>query len=224
MFNSKIVAFLIGLLWATSVVAQVPMTGAGLGIPASATTTWNPSDKSTNITLSGGNLIANITGAVGGSIRAIANHSTGKYFSSYVITSSSNNLIEIGMCNISYAVSGTTLGTSPNCAAVNATTGVLLINSAGVCTFATMTNGDVIDFAFNAGSTLLWFRKNGGAWLGNGGASPDPASGTNGCNISALTGAYYPAASLFTFVTTSVTANFGATAYTNAAPSGFGNW
>lgn len=44
-------------------------------------TTWNPSDKSAAVTLSGGNLTAALTnGGAGGMVRAVAGKSTGKWY------------------------------------------------------------------------------------------------------------------------------------------------
>jgi hypothetical protein len=52
----------------------------------------------------------------------------------------------------------------------------------------------------------------------------DPAANTGGADISALSGAIYALSQRIEASGSTQTMNFGASAYANAAPSGFGNW
>jgi hypothetical protein len=82
--------------------------------------------------------------------------------------------------------------------------------------------GDVVGCAVDLGAHLVWFRKNGGLWNNSGTANP--ATGVGGFTIAA--GSYTAAITLANTSTIgdTVTANFGTTAYRDAAPSGFANW
>ena len=85
----------------------------------------------------------------------------------------------------------------------------------------TYVSGDVIDMAVDITNRLIWFRKNGGNWNNSGTA--DPATGAGGVTYAAITGAVFAAIETRTAGMT-VTANFGATAYGYAAPTGFSDW
>jgi hypothetical protein len=89
-------------------------------------------------------------------------------------------------------------------------------------TFPSYTNGDKIGMAVNmdsgaGGLVRVWWRKNG-TWI------EDPAS-TDGWNVSPSTTLGTPVWPLF-FVNPSqqLTVNFGATAFTYAAPTGYVAW
>jgi hypothetical protein len=69
---------------------------------------------------------------------------------------------------------------------------------------------------------LGWMRKGSGNW--NGDATANPATGVGGVIIQS--GSFDPAVGFASSSSANgaYTADFGATAYANAAPSGFGNW
>lgn len=214
--------------------AQLTATGIGGGDFAGAgatTTTWNPSDKDTGITLSGGNLVAtssttlancSVSGFCG--VRAIASHSTGKFYYELVVTTLGNapNDDNVGIANASYALNAA-LGTNNNSNALRHGGG----NTGGsTCpdTPAGFVSGDVLSIAADLTGNLMWFRTNAGSWNNSGGAA-DPASGTRGCDISTLAGGpYFPAISGSNDANTVFTANFGGSAYAESVPAGFGNW
>src|SRR3979490_3381139 len=80
---------------ASSFGGSMMLTGVGPPPAAGgATTTWNPLDKSANFTLWNGKLT--VPDAVGGgvfnSLRAIASHSTGKYYFELLATFAGNTL------------------------------------------------------------------------------------------------------------------------------------
>ena len=222
MFNNKKIASIFIALF-----SLVWLTGAGwlpLAVSnAVATTTWNPADKAAGITLSGGNLTAASASGSMVAVRTVSSYSTGKFYSSSV-TTSSNNLVAMSICNATYSLTTSPLATL-NCIGVALTSGNVFLNSGGICTGAAINVGDVLDVAVDLSAKRHWYRINGGVWFGNGGASPNPATGVNGCDISGIAaGPYYTTVGQATGGATSITSNFGATAYTNAAPAGFGNW
>lgn len=125
-----------------------------------------------------------------------------------------------GASNASFVVdAGSFLGsTAANGFGVyNDGSGIGLGTNPGLGTFTT---GDVIGMALDVGSALAWFRKNGGLWNNNAGA--DPATGSSGASFTA-SGAIFPTVE-GEHSGDVWTANFGGSAYANAAPSGFGNW
>jgi hypothetical protein len=84
--------------------------------------------------------------------------------------------------------------------------------------------GDVIGIAVDLNARLIWFRRNGGNWYVD--AAANPTTGTNGVTIAGVL-AYAPVVTFGgsgTVANDAFTANFGQSAYTTPAPSGFGNW
>jgi hypothetical protein len=74
----------------------------------------------------------------------------------------------------------------------------------------------------DSGAERIWFRKNNNLW--NNDASADPATGTNGLDISAQPNVNF---ALWTFATSSgraVTLGTEAAEFTYAGPSGFTSW
>lgn len=83
-------------------------------------------------------------------------------------------------------------------------------------------SGDVIGLAIDLDNKRLWLRLNGGAWVGTSG-TPDPATNTSGFDISdmlARSQRVYPIVNM-SGSGAIFTANFGATSFTGAVPSGF---
>ncbi len=217
------VALLLAGIWCLAQ-AQVPLTHAGKGAPGggATTTTWNPSDL-VNITLSGSNLIATSGSLTNdGSVRSVASHSSGKYYSEYTLTAGGG--VNDTACGI--ANGSTNLSTSPNSTllvtAHYAGSGTLWINGSNVATPGAVSATNVVGSAIDIGGQLYWTRVGTGNWNGIVGA--DPAMGMSGKSISGFSGPYFPWCSAAPGQSDAWTANFGATAYTNAAPSGYVNW
>jgi hypothetical protein len=87
---------------------------------------------------------------------------------------------------------------------------------------ATWGAGDVIGVAIDLDNKRIWWRLNTGSWIGTTG-TPDPATNTNGFNISLTATSstrVYPAVNL-SGSSAKFTANFGASAFTGTVPSGF---
>jgi hypothetical protein len=84
-------------------------------------------------------------------------------------------------------------------------------------------SGEATYCAYDEAAKRLWFTKDGSTWYGNGGASPNPATNTNGFDVSALSGVStsYPGIGLSTDSRPAVTANAGRVIDPFPVPSGF---
>jgi len=181
---------------------------------AAAVTTFNPADQS-GITLTNANLTATAPSAIGG-VRGTSSHTSGKHYWEYKIAGIASNGMAEGIALASASLSaGTTTG-----AAVVTRTGFVFINGSGFGgMLGTRAVNDVIGVAVDFTGAKIWFRvAPSGNWNGSG--TDDPATGTGGLSISALSGALYPVF-LNGQAGDAVTANFGATAFTGSVPSGF---
>jgi hypothetical protein len=174
--------------------------------------TWNPSDKSASITLSGSDLVAsNSDASTNHSVRAIRGKSTGKWYWEITVNfATANNGSEIGAGSSSVGLDG------------------LMRNSATGWTFQengyygnnftyfnaglVWATGDIISVAIDMDAGKIWWRKNG-TWT-----SGNPADGSSP-KFSNLSGTVYPMCSAKG--TTQYTANFGDSAFTYSVPSGF---
>lgn len=213
-------AILIGL-WSHSH-AQVPMTGAGLAKPATggggAATTWNPADKNAGITLTGSNLVATNTGGAGAGVRTIASVSgTQKVYWELVATLDSNNM-QPGVANSTWDLTTSLRGTANGIGARD--DGSMLLNFANVGCFPNpaYTTGDNVGFALDFANHKVWVRVNGGAWCDSG----NPTTNTGGADISAITGAVFPAF-WASDTADAVTAKFSSASWAFTPPSGFNN-
>lgn len=185
-----------------------------------STTTWNPADKNASITLSGGNLTASGTSASRAALRAIASHSTGKFYYEVVVSASPN----IANTNAGIATAAANLATyiSVDTTGVAYFEPVIFFNNGVIASIQSAALGDTICIAVDLGAQFIWVRTNGGNW--NNDPAANPATGTNGTSFAGIAaGPYFPAATLDS-TTDVMTANFGATAYAQTVPSGFGNW
>lgn len=187
------------------------------GSVAVAYTTLNPADKSPNLTLSGGNLVATGDTFSSGFARSVQPITGKKYFEA-VFTSqvAGTATIAAGIAQ-STANNAASLGysTADGWAFWGQNTGARHNGSTAIG--GTSTAGDVFGFAIDATTGHMWIRQNG-TWLGGG----DPAAGT-GAIWTNLTGTLYAAACPWTGPTsTVVTMRFDPATFSNAAPSGFG--
>jgi hypothetical protein len=206
--------------------------GAGFDIGAfearseDLVTTWNPSDKGTNVTLSNGNLTFVAGWLAYDGVRAVASASVGKKYwelTATRITTQASSIVE-GIANNSLSVNGPVFLGGDSNGIGWAGDGNVWINNAVVATIQGWSQGDVLSFAVDLGSNMIWFRTNAGNW--NNDAANDPATNTGGIDISTLAGGPY-----FAFGQggnsgqgDALTANFGGSAYTQSVPSGFSNW
>jgi hypothetical protein len=95
------------------------------------------------------------------------------------------------------------------------------VNGGISSSFPSIANGDVIGIAVDLTAQLVWFRIcPSGTWNGSGTANP--ATGVGGISISSIsTGLLFPMYTVGASVGNNVTANFGASAFSGALPSGF---
>lgn len=183
------------------------------------TTTFDPSFNPGSYTLSNGNLTIVGTNAAG-LVRTLTSHTTGKYYAEFTInTAAASYQADAGIANSSET---TTVGTTTNSAGLLNGDPNVYINNVSAGTAVTYAASQVVSMALDIGNKTIWYRVNGGNWNGSGAANP--ATNTGGVSISAVTGAYFMAASVPGAGSPSMTANFGATAYSYTPSAGFGNW
>jgi hypothetical protein len=209
----------------TQVAARgMPVVYAYVGGDVAPSATLNPATAS-NMTLSNGNLTAtHLSSAAPAGVTSIFKN-TGKYYFefSFVSLGTNGSSVCVGFLSSTGSIVEDA-SVSPNSVAVFFG-GASFLYANGVTTGKDFGNRVVNDrwgIAVDFGPPrLCWFRKNGGLW--NIDASANPVTGVNGVAFAA--GSYSPWIRFPSAVSGEVmTANFGATAYGNAAPSGFGNW
>lgn len=166
--------------------------------------TWNPSSKSTGVTLSNANLSFAFSSSYN-LCRATAGRSSGKWYWEITVGANQSDLT-LGVCNASESTTAgnTWVGVSSNSWGWANFNGFLYTNNTAVTNVGTFSPGDVLGFALNMDAGTITFYKNG-ASVGS---------------FSGLTGTIYPACGNFTATTGSGTANFGASAFAYTPPTG----
>lgn len=179
--------------------------------------TWNPSDKSANITLSNGNLTATnpATGNYCG-VRSDIGVSSGKHYWEFAYTSGASSDAMYGIANGSQSMAdGQYVGLGANGWGNYRPTGNKLYNGGNTAYGSSQALNDVIMIALDMDNGEVYWGKNG-TWFNSG----NPASRTNPA-FTGITGTIYAMVSLHYNNTPVGTANFGATTMTYTAPSGF---
>lgn len=167
--------------------------------------TWNPSDKSANITLSLGNLRADHPGSAYDFVRATVGKSSGKWY--WEVYWNSGTLVSIGVATNVSSPTGNWLGVNAETWGVMSVNGFHYNNNVAVDTmFSPMSNATTYGFALDMDAGALTVYKNN--VIGS-----STISGLSGKTI-------YPATSSFGGAN-QVTANFGASAFTYTPPSGY---
>ncbi len=171
--------------------------------------TWNPSDKSAGVTLSGGNLTAAVS-ITPGAVRSTIGKSSGKWYWEMTVGSvdgAGNPLLSgIGLSTADINSSNPYPGSDANGYGYYGANGQKYNNGSGAAYGATYTTNDVIGFALDMGAGTITFYKNGVSQ----GTAFTSLSGT----FFALVGGTYGAS-------VSGTYNFGATTFAQSVPSGF---
>lgn len=188
-------------------------------------TTWDSALGGTNITLSGGDLTFNQTsGTTGGSTRSSLGLSSGKfYFELTVGTSlaSANSFVGVttGAYNqiVSLATSGADDWWYDDSGRLNNGGSPAEVTGETVWTAST----NVVGVAVDTATGKIWFKDKNGAWL-TASSDADVASGNNP-DFTAGAGTFYAIAGHLSGSNNSntCTANFGASAWSHSAPSGF---
>ena len=183
-------------------------------------TTWDPLNKSADITLSNGNLTATLGPAGYASVRSILGVSSGKWY------------WEIAF-DIDAVGSGNQVGVGDNAISLDFSLGSYSTgytykedgekgnNNSYVAFGSSFTAGDIISIALDMGAGKVWWAKNG-VWQ----ASGDPEAGANEA-YSGIIGTIYAWITL-AVATTRVTVNFGQSPFSYTVPDGFnaglGEW
>lgn len=183
--------------------------------------TFDPANKHADIALSAGNLAATkVTADALRSVRSTLGVSSGKHYFEFRLDVNGNDTpyarVGVGTSAVSLA---SFVGNNESGWGYYQGDGRRYTNNAGAFYGTAWTdNGDVIGVALDMDAGMVWFSKNG-VWQGSG----NPVDGTNPA-FSGLTGTIYAYASPYRATggfAHKFTANFGATAFAYAAPSGF---
>jgi hypothetical protein len=184
--------------------------GAGIGFDPA--TTFNATLSNNNLTATHSSTASN-SGA-----RVATTHGSGKYYFELKLNSAGAGDV-VGLCtpantyNNVQSTNATVIGAFPN--------GNLNVFAAFAGNIGGFIANDVIGFAIDFTAGLVWIRRNAGNWNGSGTANPATAVG--GSSFTAGT-ALMPVVTFGTTGGENWTGNFGATAFANTAPAGFGNW
>lgn len=183
-------------------------------------TTFDPAHKSAGVTLSNGNLTAS-TSTTGGSVFATSSRTAGKLYFETSGAATGANTYAKGLANNSFAVTDFVGNDAVGNSIGYANSGDVRISGISVVTTAVNNQSDI---AIDLSLRLLWVRPSGAA-LWNGTAGADPSTGIGGIilPVPMQTGAIFPIASI-SIVANQITANFGASAFSDPLPTGFVAW
>lgn len=195
-------------------------------------TTFDPANKSANITLDATKLIATAGGSAGAgtNVRSTASHATGKYYAELTVTTAPTPIVGFGLVNGTFAIGTDILGAANAVGWYGGSDGHIYINSVaqatqtgGITVIIQFIQGDVLQLAVDTGAQLLWARNSRVNTQWNDDPAANPATGANGVSISAL-----GAVASFVAIESEtngqvVTINFGPT-YALTPPTLFGNW
>jgi hypothetical protein len=182
----------------------------GISTPVVTVVTWNPADKDSNITLSGGNLIATKTGAGSAwvSVRANLGRSSGKYYFE-ISNSGASTFLMIGVANAADSLAQF-VGVAANSAGYYSVTGHKFNSNVDSAYGATYASGDVVGVAYDFGTGSIEYFKN---------------NVSQGVAFTGLAGTKYPCVSIFEGSSVkSATGQFSAADLTYSPPSGFSAW
>jgi hypothetical protein len=195
-------------------------SGPGAGVVAAGPVTWDVATAS-NVTFSGGNLVATSTGGTpdhGCHVAAASGRTSGKYYFEITVTTNgfgADTGWAIGTPTSTYAGMGNTGGVTGVEGYLSGS--IYSMGSVVGNTGGSAVTGTVACMAADLDNRKMWFRLGAsGNWNNNSGNNP--ATNVGGITI--------PAGTMVPFVTFSAsgnvfTANFGASVFTGAVPSGF---
>ncbi len=170
-------------------------------------------------TLTNGELTAEHTGILDTIVMTAPDGKTaGKWYFEVTIDLLVTGEMSVGVGNYKETLRNY-LGNSANSIATTWDDRVILNNANQTSPPGTFTTGSVVCVAVDATNRKVWFRINGGSWSS---ASGDPTNSSTGHTF-AGSEAIFPM--LYTnYVTSKATANFGATSFAQAMPSGYSGW
>jgi len=195
------------------------------GIPAATDghAFWNPSDKSVGITLSNSNKTAAQASTVFGGVRSTTGHTTGKYYLELNVTTLSGNIFDIngiGLTTLAQSLSSIPSGAS----FWIRNDGLMHVGGVSAGNSIDAPGGEIIGIAVDFDNQRIWARnvRNGNGWIGSG-AGANPATTTNGIDISGVFGGVAGYLCMTTDTSTSENITINNT-FTYAAPAGFSGW
>lgn len=194
------------------------VSGSGVvDVPASpgytaSTTTWNPSDKNTNVALTNANLTTGTTDGAYGAVRATSGATSGKKYFEVLITGAPTvpDDIAIGFAKAAQALN-TWLGSSADSIGWFSGTGAIYNNGATASAPTPYVLNDVVGVTFDLATGAVRYYKNG------------VAMGVAATTVSSPTGTWYPAAVTLGTVP-KVTARFSPSNWTYTPPEGYDSW
>lgn len=175
---------------------------------------WNPSDKGSNITLSGGNLTAAQSTNTYHAVRCDESRSSGKWYWEVTIDAMTAG----GWVGLADATASMTAGAGggglhlgPNAVGLGIFNGGIYFNGSEIFDGAGFSAGQIVGIAWDADAKTVQFYKNGVAFGSAVTSTNMPSSGT-----------LYPCVwGQNTAGAMQFTANFGATAFTYTPPVGY---
>jgi hypothetical protein len=186
----------------------------------SGSVTWNPADKSSDVTLTNGNLTATKTPSGNAFRMARANtwKSSGLFYCELVVTAHGGDTV-LGICESSTPLIDSFPGNDATSYGFYELNGQALNNGVGSSYGSSWALNDVIGMAVNLSTGKIWWHQNGTYPI-----SGNPATGANPA-FSGISGMKFPTVSLYEGSNlSSITARFKAADWTYSAPSGFGEW
>lgn len=199
----------------------------GTVVVAPTGVTWDPATI-TKVTLSGGNLVAtnNFVGSdaeQGAKVASASAKTTGKYYFEITFTNNAGSTYyDIGIGPPAQTYTNMSQNAGPGGNIIYFANNTIYTNGGSTgLTLGAMTNGTIIGMAVDLDNRKIWMRKApSGNWNGQAIGSQNPVGTVGGVTI--------PAGSMVPFFGcsgansgNSVTANFGATTFSGAVPSGF---
>ena len=196
-------------------------------------TTWNPSDKSTAITLSNGNLTATSVGTSEQTVRSTTSKNSGLVYWEVTLTTVRTN-IGVGFATAAYNLNnpiGPGSDADAGCFYSVSPAGSLYMNDNNVLSGTAGTNGEIVYFALDFTHSKVWvssthMRSASTPWNWGAIGSQNPATNTGGQAFSfgpLNAGPYF---AIFNDSTGGAvaTANFGGSAFNGTVPTGFSAW
>lgn len=176
-----------------------------IAVPATFVySTWNPSDKSATITLSGGNLLATSDGSVVDSVRSTIGKSSGKWYWEIELTTFVVDSMAIGIRTSAESLA-TLCGDTTGGFGYNEF-GEKRTNAVDTSYGIALAPGDIVGVAMDLDVGTLSFLVN---------------NSSQGVAFTGIPAATYYACYSSGFSTNEITANFGATGFTYTPPSGY---
>lgn len=181
-------------------------------IAAVSSNYWNPADKGAGVVLSNSDKTAADATETGDSVRSVTFHGSGKYY--FEMSLDVDDGASLGLANSSELMSGGGgLGESADSLRIGSEE--IIENATGTPYATPVSQGDIVGFAVDTTSKLLYVAVNG-TWQ----ESADPAAGTGGYNY-AITGDIYAATGPYLSEITLRTADAD---FTYTPPTGFTAW